>query len=103
MVDEEIEIEGVVEAGKLLTLTAAEAIDGNASRDKFFIQAEGFDPHEPWFNPEPYRSMYGPYRDDVPCWLPCSGAVQCAYCFSVAGSILGNVGSDGEQETRYAW
>ena len=52
---------------------AAEAIDGNASRDKFYIQAEGFDPHEPWFNPEPYRSMYGPYRDDVPCWLPYPG------------------------------
>ena len=49
---------------------AARAIDTNASRDKMFVLAEAFDPHEPFYNLEPYRSLYGPWREDITCWPP---------------------------------
>ena len=45
-------------------------LDKNHSHDKFFLHVESFDPHEPFYVPEPYRSMYGPYNEDFTCWPP---------------------------------
>jgi arylsulfatase A-like enzyme len=49
---------------------AASWLDKNCSREKFFLMIEGFDPHEPWYIPEPYRSMYGEYSEEYTCWPP---------------------------------
>ncbi|MHA1149781.1 MAG: sulfatase [Promethearchaeota archaeon] len=49
---------------------ACDWLDKNHSHGKFFLHIESFDPHEPWFIPEPYRSMYGPYNEKFTCWPP---------------------------------
>ncbi len=51
---------------------AAEWIDANAHRhEQFFLQIESFDSHEPWYVPEPYRSMYTDDLNPVyTCWPP---------------------------------
>ncbi|MFX0137021.1 MAG: sulfatase, partial [Candidatus Hodarchaeota archaeon] len=49
---------------------ACDWLDRNHSHDKFFLHIESFDPHEPWYVPEPYRSMYGPYNENFTCWPP---------------------------------
>ncbi len=49
---------------------ACDWLDKNHSHDKFFLHLESFDPHEPWYVPEPYRSMYGPYNESFTCWPP---------------------------------
>jgi arylsulfatase A-like enzyme len=49
---------------------AARWLDNNAERDKFLLYIDSFDPHEPWYLPEPYRSMYGPYGEEYTCWPP---------------------------------
>lgn len=50
--------------------SACNWLSKNHKRDKFFLHIESFDPHEPFHVPEPYRSMYGPYREDMTCWPP---------------------------------
>jgi len=49
---------------------ACDWLDKNHSHEKFFLHIESFDPHEPWYIPEPYRSMYGPYNENFTCWPP---------------------------------
>lgn len=52
---------------------SADWLDRNASHEKFFLWTEAFDPHEPHFLPEPYRTMYSPDGRDHPeftCWPP---------------------------------
>jgi arylsulfatase A-like enzyme len=49
---------------------AANWLENNSSREKFFLMIESFDPHEPWYTPEPYRSMYGEYSEEYTCWPP---------------------------------
>lgn len=50
---------------------AAEWIDANHTQDKFFLQIESFDAHEPFHVPEPYRSMYtDDLNPDYTCWPP---------------------------------
>ena len=49
---------------------AAQALETGADCGSFMVFAEAFSPHEPWWNPEPYRSMYGPARDDLTCFPP---------------------------------
>ncbi len=49
-------------------------LDRNHSHEKFFLHIESFDPHEPWYIPEPYRSMYGPYNENFTCWPPYQNA-----------------------------
>ncbi len=49
---------------------ACDWLDKNHSHEKFFLHIESFDPHEPFYVPEPYRSMYGPYNEDFTCWPP---------------------------------
>jgi arylsulfatase A-like enzyme len=53
-----------------LMQAAADWLDKNHSHEKFFLHVESFDPHEPFYIPEPYRSMYGPYNDEFTCWPP---------------------------------
>lgn len=52
--------------------TAAEWIDANAgAHSSFFLQIESFDSHEPFYVPEPYRSMYtDDLNPDYTCWPP---------------------------------
>ena len=38
---------------------AAEWLEQNADADRMFLTVESFDPHEPWFVPESYRSLQG--------------------------------------------
>lgn len=56
---------------------AAEWLEANRNQDKFFLQIESFDAHEPFHVPEPYRSMY---TDDLnpayTCWPPYQNAEQ---------------------------
>lgn len=49
---------------------ACDWLDKNHHHKKFFLHVESFDPHEPWYVPEPYRSMYGPYNEHFTCWPP---------------------------------
>jgi len=49
---------------------AATALETGADYGNFMVFAEPFSPHEPWYNPEPYRSMYGPCREDLTCFPP---------------------------------
>ena len=49
---------------------ACDWLDKNHSHDKFFLHIESFDPHEPFYIPEPYRSMYGPYDENLTIWPP---------------------------------
>jgi len=49
---------------------ACDWLDKNHSHEKFFLHIESFDPHEPFYIPEPYRSMYGPYNEEFTCWPP---------------------------------
>lgn len=49
---------------------ACDWLDKNHTHEKFFLHIEAFDPHEPFYVPEPYRSMYGPYNDKFTCWPP---------------------------------
>jgi arylsulfatase A-like enzyme len=39
-------------------IEASRWLEQNQDADKFFLVAESFDPHEPWFVPEHYRRMY---------------------------------------------
>ena len=55
--------------GRLMS-SAAEQLATCSGGRPVFMQIESCDPHEPWYVPEPYRSMYGPYRQDVTCWAP---------------------------------
>jgi arylsulfatase A-like enzyme len=56
--------------GPKVMQAAADWLDENHSHEKFFLHVESFDPHEPFYIPEPYRSMYGPYNDKFTCWPP---------------------------------
>jgi len=49
---------------------ACDWLDENHTHEKFFLHIESFDPHEPFYVPEPYRSMYGPYNEEFTCWPP---------------------------------
>lgn len=52
---------------------SADWLKRNSSHDRFLLWAETFDPHEPFFLPEPYRTMYSPDGKDHPeftCWPP---------------------------------
>jgi len=48
----------------------AQAIENTIKGDPNFMLIENFDPHDPWYVPEPYRSMYGPYSEEYSCWAP---------------------------------
>jgi len=51
--------------------SGAQALEYASEGGNFYLHIEAFDPHEPWFVPEPYRSMYGSYLgDEVTCWPP---------------------------------
>ncbi|MFX1411647.1 MAG: sulfatase [Promethearchaeota archaeon] len=56
--------------GPKVMQAACDWLDRNYSHEKFFLHIESFDPHEPFYIPEPYRSMYGPYNDNFTCWPP---------------------------------
>ena len=56
--------------GPKVIQSACDWLDKNHSHEKFFLHIESFDPHEPFYVPEPYRSMYGPYNEDFTCWPP---------------------------------
>lgn len=64
---------------------ACEWLQQNAHLPSFFLMVECFDPHEPWHIPEPYRSMYGPYDEDITCWPPYQGEAPSKRFFSEAG------------------
>lgn len=52
---------------------SADWLDRNHGHEKFLLWAEAFDPHEPHYLPEPYRTMYSPDGKDHPefsCWPP---------------------------------
>ncbi len=49
---------------------ACDWLDKNHTHEKFFLHIESFDPHEPFYVPEPYRSMYGEYNEEFNCWPP---------------------------------
>jgi len=50
---------------------AAEWLEANHTLEKFFLQIESFDVHEPFHVPEPYRSMYSDdLNPDYTCWPP---------------------------------
>jgi arylsulfatase A-like enzyme len=52
---------------------SADWLDRNHAHGKVLLWAECFDPHEPHFLPEPYRTMYSPDGKDHPeftCWPP---------------------------------
>ncbi|MHA1293187.1 MAG: sulfatase [Promethearchaeota archaeon] len=56
--------------GPKVMQAACDWLDKNHSHEKFFLHIESFDPHEPFYIPEPYRSMYGPYNEKFTCWPP---------------------------------
>lgn len=45
-----------------------EFLDAHADRDDWFLQIEAFDPHEPFFVPEKYRTMYGLPDEETLFW-----------------------------------
>ena len=49
---------------------ASSALKNVDEHSDSFIFIDSFDPHEPWYVPEPYRSLYGDYRADTTCWPP---------------------------------
>ncbi len=51
---------------------SADWLDENHEHDKFLLWVESFDPHEPFYVPEPYRSLYTNGNDDATfnCWPP---------------------------------
>lgn len=50
---------------------AAQWLDENAGVENFLLWIESFDPHEPHYVPEPYRSMYTDSDGkDYTCWPP---------------------------------
>ena len=51
---------------------SADWLQRNQSHEKFMLWVEAFDPHEPHYLPEPYRSMYvsGKPAPDFDCWPP---------------------------------
>lgn len=50
---------------------AADWLDRNHDKEKFLLWVESFDVHEPFYVPEPYRSMYtDDIKDDYNCWPP---------------------------------
>lgn len=58
---------------------SADWLTRNKNRNKFFLWTECFDPHEPFFLPEPYRTMYSPDGKDHPeftCWPPYQNHVE---------------------------
>ena len=53
---------------------AADWLEKNRGHGKFFLWAECFDVHEPFYVPEPYRSMYsGGIKGDYTVWPPYQG------------------------------
>jgi arylsulfatase A-like enzyme len=51
----------------------ADWLERAAGLDRFLLWTECFDPHEPHFLPEPYRTLYSPDGKDHPefcCWPP---------------------------------
>ena len=56
--------------GPKVMQAACDWLDKNHSHEKFFLHIESFDPHEPFYIPEPYRFMYGPYDENFTCWPP---------------------------------
>lgn len=56
--------------GPKVMRAACDWLDKNHEHENFFLHVESFDPHEPFYVPEPYRSMYGPYNEDFTCWPP---------------------------------
>ena len=58
---------------------SADWLARNATHDRFFLWTETFDPHEPHFLPESYRTMYSPDGRDHPeftCWPPYQNEAQ---------------------------
>lgn len=58
---------------------SADWLDRNAAHERFFLWTECFDPHEPHYLPEPYRTMYSPDGKDHPeftCWPPYQNGAQ---------------------------
>jgi arylsulfatase A-like enzyme len=52
---------------------SADWLSRNKVHERFFLWTEAFDPHEPHYLPEPYRTMYSPDGKDHPeftCWPP---------------------------------
>ncbi|MHA1311654.1 MAG: sulfatase [Candidatus Helarchaeota archaeon] len=60
--------------GPKVIQSACDWLDRNHGHEKFFLHIESFDPHEPWYIPEPYRSMYGEYNENYTCWPPYQNA-----------------------------
>lgn len=57
--------------GPKVMQAAADWLDANHAQDKFFLQIESFDVHEPFHVPEPYRSMYtDDHNPAYTCWPP---------------------------------
>ncbi|MDR0623020.1 MAG: sulfatase, partial [Treponema sp.] len=51
--------------------TAMEFMDRNHGEDNWFLQIECFDPHEPFYSPEKYRSLYpDDYKGPLFDWPP---------------------------------
>ena len=54
------------------TMTEASTwLENNHSHEKFLLWVEAFDVHEPFYVPEPYKSMYSKKSDEIyNCWPP---------------------------------
>ncbi|MFV0379570.1 MAG: sulfatase [Anaerorhabdus sp.] len=46
-------------------LSAADFMEKNIDREDFFLQIEGFDPHEPFATPKEFLDLYGISEDDL--------------------------------------
>jgi arylsulfatase A-like enzyme len=58
---------------------SADWLTRNRDQQDFLLWVESFDPHEPFFVPEPYRTMYSPDGRDHPeftCWPPYQNNAQ---------------------------
>lgn len=61
---------------------ACDFIDSNKDKESFFLQVEGFDPHEPFHAPQEFLDMYNVSEDDIeefynsPKYGPCTDSKE---------------------------
>lgn len=69
---------------------SADWLDRSHTHEKFFLWTEAFDPHEPHFVPEPYRTLYSPDGKDHPeftCWPPYQNPADLARFLAQASDL----------------
>lgn len=69
---------------------SADWLKKNRTHKNWLLWTETFDPHEPFFLPAPYRTMYSPDGKDHPefsCWPPYQNPLQLSACLEQVSEL----------------